>query len=212
VLPSLWEQVNGSREENWAIRAADGTFVRWSDAMSFLWRAKDELPARGLVCVGKHVARVAACVAPRLVPLLVAANGAEPEEAELQVVEAIAAGDAITSPQLRQLTGLTKKETDRAIASLHRKLVLTNGFLADGGSSWGAIAHDLVERKWRVDRLAARDDARRELAAKVLRLAGELTAADLGGLFGWRRREAAALLDEVGQGRDEPGFRIWTPL
>jgi hypothetical protein len=47
----------------------------------------------------------------------------------------------------------------------------------------------------------------------VLGLAGELTAADLAGLFGWRRREAAELLDEVGAGRDDPaGFRIWTPL
>ena len=78
VLPSLWEQVNGSPERTWAVREPDGTFVRWSEEMGFLWGAKDDLPAAGLVCVGKHVARVVACVAPRLVPVLVAANRATP--------------------------------------------------------------------------------------------------------------------------------------
>ena len=33
VLPSLWEQVNGSTEENWAIREPDGTFVAWTKEM-----------------------------------------------------------------------------------------------------------------------------------------------------------------------------------
>ena len=55
VLPSLWEQVNGSPEQNWAIRDPDGGFVRWSEQMAFLWGAKDDLPAAGLVCVGKHL-------------------------------------------------------------------------------------------------------------------------------------------------------------
>ena len=65
VLPSLWEQVAGEQEVTWP-----------SPAMEFVWGAKDELPAQGFVCVGKHLARVASCVAPRLVTLtLVAANG-----------------------------------------------------------------------------------------------------------------------------------------
>ena len=52
--------------------------------------------------------------------------------------------------------------------------------------------------------------ARRELAVLVLEQAGELTAADLAGIFGWRRKEAAAILEDVGAGRDdEAGFRIW---
>ena len=63
VLPSLWEQVNGDPSDNWSIREPDGTFVRWTDEMGFLWGAKDDLPAEGLVCVGKHVARVATWVA-----------------------------------------------------------------------------------------------------------------------------------------------------
>ena len=213
VLPSLWEQVNGSAEPNWAIRDADGTFVRWTDELAFLWGAKDDLPERGLACVGRHVARVATCVAPRFLPLLVAANAEEPEEAEADVADAVRELGPLTAPALRETTGLTKKEVDKAVASLHRKLVLTNAHLAEGERGWGAIAHDLLARKWRVSkRLRPRDEARRELTRHVLEQAGELTAADLSGLFGWRRREAAALLDDAGTGRDDPaGFRIWAP-
>jgi len=59
------------------------------------------------------------------------------------------------------------------------------------------------------DRLAGRDEARGELARLVLGQAGELTAADLAGPFGWRRRDAAELLESVGVGQDAEGFRIW---
>ncbi len=208
VLPSLWEQVNGSPSQNWSIREPDGTFVRWSDEMGFLWGAKDELPAQGLVCVGKHVARVATCVAPRLVPTLVAANG-EPAPDD-PVVEAIRAHGPLTGPELREATGLTKKEVDKTIASLHHRLVLTNSHLVEQDGPWGALAHELLARKWPLPkRLPAREDARRELATLVLNHAGELTAADLGGALGWRRKEAAAVLEEIGDGRDEVGFRIW---
>jgi hypothetical protein len=57
-----------------------------------------------------------------------------------------------------------------------------------------------------------REQARRELARLVLEQAGELTAADLAGPFGWRRKEAAAILETVGEGRDEEGFRIWAAV
>ena len=168
VLPSLWEQVAGEQE------------VRWpSPPMEFLWGAKDELPAQGLVCVGRHVGRVVACVAPRLVPVLAAANGDAADDDP--VAEAVRELGPLTGPQLREATGLPKKE------------------------------HDLVARKWRLPAtLPPRDEARRELAALVLEAAGELTAADLGGALGWRRKEAAAVLDEIAEGRDdEAGFRIW---
>jgi hypothetical protein len=46
----------------------------------------------------------------------------------------------------------------------------------------------------------------------VLERAGELTAADLAGPFGWRRSEAAALLEAVGEGREAEGFRIWARI
>jgi len=210
VLPSLWEQVNGSPERSWAVREPDGTFVRWTEEMGFLWGAKDALPAAGLACVGRHLGRVVACIAPRLVPALVAANGAEPEGAALRVAEAVRAAGPLTGPELRDATGLPKKDVDRAIAALHHTVVLTSSHLVEQEGPWGALAHDLVERKWPLPkRLPPREDARRDLARIVLDHAGELTAADLGGALGWRRKESAAVLEEIGDGRDEEGFRIW---
>jgi Winged helix DNA-binding domain len=199
VLPSLWEQVSGLQVTDWN-----------AEEMNFLWWAKDALPDEGRACVGKHLARASACVAPRLLPALVAANG-EPADGD-PVVEAIRELGPLTSPQLRGATGMTKKEVDRTIASLHHRLVLTNAHLVDEGSTWGTLAHDLVARKWKLPkRLPPRDDARRELAAIVLAHARELTAADLAGALGWRRKEAAAVLDEIAVGHDDPaGFRIWT--
>jgi hypothetical protein len=150
------------------------------------------------------------CVAPRLVPALVAANGDDSDAGP--VAEAVRDLGPLTGPQIREATGLAKKEVDRAIASLHRRLVLTSSHLVEQDAGWGALAHDLVARKWKLPkRLPARADARRELAVLVLEHAGELTAADLGGALGWRRKEAAAVLEEIADGRDdEAGFRIWT--
>jgi hypothetical protein len=209
VLPSLWEQVNGSPEPDWAVRNPGGDFVRWSDEMAFLWSAKDELPAAGFACVGKHLARVTACVAPRLVPVLVAASG-EPTEND-PIVEAITEHGPLTGPLLRELTGLPKKVVDRTISFLHHGLVLTSSHLVEGDGAWGALAHDLLARKWRLARkLPVREAARCQLATLVLEQAEELSAADLAGVFCWRRAEAAEVLDAVGEAREEDGIRIWT--
>ena len=211
VLPSLWEQVNGSPERNWATRDADGNFVGWTKEMGFLWGAKDDLPGQGLVCVGKHAARAVACVAPRLVPTLVAAvEPAEPESGERAVLEAVREEGPLTGPQLREALGATKQEVDKAVAALHRRVLLTNSHLVKDGGAWGALAHELVARKWPLPAtLPTHEDARRELARAVLTGAGELTAADLGGALGWRRTAAAAVLDEIADSREEDGFRVW---
>jgi hypothetical protein len=210
VLPSLWEQVNGSPEENWARRDAEGNFLGWTEELAFLWGAKDDLPGQGLVCVGKHLARVVACVSPALLPPLVAAAGEpELEGVELAVADAVRDNGPLTLPQLRGLLGLEKKVVDRAVASLHRQLVLTNAHLVET-EGWGAIAHELLPRKWDVSLLPEREEARRELARTVLANAGELTGADLAGALGWRRKEAEAVLDEIAESREEEGFRIWT--
>jgi hypothetical protein len=209
VLPSLWEQVNGSPERDWSVRDPDGGFVRWTDEMGFLWGAKDDLPAAGLVCVGRHLARSVSCIAPRLVPMLVAASG-EPDDGD-PVAAAIREHGPLTGPQLREATGLAKKDVDRSLAALHRSLVVTSSHLVEGGAAWGSLAHELLARKWRVPKkLPDRERARLELTALVLGRARELTAADLSGVFGWRRKESAAVLGQVGDGRDDDGFRIWT--
>jgi len=75
--------------------------------MGFLWGAKDDLPEQGLVCVGKHLAGVTACVAPRLLPALVAANrGAAEDE---PVLEAVRELGPLTGPALRDATGATEE-------------------------------------------------------------------------------------------------------
>lgn len=197
VLPSLWEQVSGLPVTDWN-----------DPAINFFWWAKDVLPDEGRAVVGKHLAGAASVVAPRLLPTLVAANGEAIEDDP--VVEAIRELGPLTNPQIRNLTGLSRAQVDRSIMGAHRRLVLTNAFLVDEGSTWGSLAHDLVARKWKVPkRLPARDAARRELAGLVLDHAGELSAADLGGVFGWRRKEAAAVLDDIAESRDEGDFRIW---
>jgi hypothetical protein len=198
VLPSLWEQVAGRQDVDWN-----------ADEINFFWWAKDQLPDRGLTCVGKHLARSVACIAPRLLPTLVAANG-DPD-ADDPVLTAIRELGPLTGPQLRDVTGRGKKDVDRAIASLHHRLVLTHAYLVDEGSTWGTLAHDLLARKWKLPkRLPPQAAARRELAAIVLDHARELTAADLAGALGWRRKEAASILEEIAEGRDDPaGFRIW---
>ncbi len=208
VLPSLWEQVNGGPQRNWAVRDEGGGFVRWTEEMGFLWSAKDELPAAGLVCVGRHLARSVSCIAPRLLPVLVGASG-EPDEGD-PVATAIREHGPLTGPELRAATGLAKADVDRSLATLHRRLVLTSSHLVEGDAAWGSLAHDLLVRKWRLpDVLPEREQARLELAGLVLEHARELSAADLAAVFGWRRREAAALLEQCGDGRLEEGFRIW---
>jgi hypothetical protein len=199
VLPSLWEQVAGRQDVDWS-----------ADEINFFWWAKDQLPGRDLTCVGRHLARSVACIAPRLLPTLVAANG-DPE-ADDPVLVAIRDLGPLTGPQLRDVTGLAKKDVDRAIASLHHRLVLTHAYLVDEGSTWGTLAHDLLARKWKLPkRLPPQAAARRALATIVLDHAGELTAADLAGALGWRRKEAAGILDEIAEGHDDPaGFRIWS--
>ena len=211
VLPSLWGQVAGDPAAPVAVREPGGAFVRWGDGMSFLWSAKDELPAQGLVCVGKHLARVTACVAPRVVPLLVAqADRAEPDSFEGELVSAISSLGPSTGPELRDAVGASKRDVDRGVASLHRRLVLTSSHLVEQDAGWGALAHDLLERKWKLPKLLPPPDAaRRELAQLVLAAAGELTAADLCGVLGWRRRMATNVLDEIAPSRDVGDFRIW---
>jgi hypothetical protein len=210
ALPSLWEQVNGDATRNWAVRDAQGNFVEWTAEMGFLWNTKDELPRRGLACVGRHAARVVACVSPNVVPLLVAtAERQKLEGAERAIVDAIDAEGPLTGPALRRLLGLEKKEVERTLPRLHRQLLLTHDSVVEQDEGWPAVAHELVARKWPGDPPTG-DNARRELATVVLRNAGELTTADLRGIFGWRAKPAAAVLDEIAESRDGGGFRIWT--
>jgi hypothetical protein len=213
VLPSLWQAIAGTLEVDWAVRRDDGK-LEFTPEMSRCWSWKDELPARGLACVGKHLGRWQALVAPRLVPALRAAAG-ESELTSLQqeIVDAVRAEGPSTPGELRRLVGAEKKQVDAAVIVLQRALVLTNSHLVEQEQGWGAIAVELVERKWPARTLPPADEARRELAATVLAACGELSAADLGGALGWRLKQARQTLEELGaRVRHENGVALYSSV
>ena len=196
MLPSLWEAVAGRRDVDWAVRRDDGKH-EFTPEMSRCWQWKDALPERGLACVGKHLGRWQALVAPRLVPALWTTT-AERREAlgavETEVADAVRSAGASTAPQIRALLGADKKVVDKAVVALQRAFVLTNAGVVEQQQGWGAIAVDLVERKWKVRVV---EDAERVLAGCVLAPAGEVSAADVGGALGWRTKPARIVLDAL---------------
>lgn len=228
VLPSLWEAVAGRGELEWAVRDEGGKFVSFTPEFEAVWRLKDELPERRLGCAGKHLGRVAGLVAPTLVGALYALTGrrGKPNDflsidgltpLQLDAAEAVLEYGPCTGPELRRLLGFgDKKRIDDAVTTLQRQLVLTNAGVAEQEQGWPAIRLDVFARRWRerIRRLPSEDDARLELAGRVLVTAGELSAADLAGALGWRRPDAAAALEALADSglagsRDEDGTRIW---
>jgi len=224
VLPSLWEAVSGTRKVEWAVRRDDGRLV-FTPEMSRCWAWKDELPEQKLAVVGKHFGRWAALVAPRLVPVVYALTGraGRPDDfrdagltpLQLELAEAILEAGASTPAELRALVGAEKKQVDGAVVTLQRALVLTNAHLVEQRAGWGAIAVDLLARRWRPGRLPATDEAQRTLAATVLGSAGELSAADLGGALGWRVKRSREVLDELAERgearvRTEDGLTLYS--
>ena len=224
VLSSLWEAVNGDSTAQWAVRDAEGAFLGWSEEMALVWGLKDDLPARRLTCVGKHLAGVATCVAPRALPALYALTDrpGRPEDfrgavagLELELCEAVLDAGPLTAPALREAVGAAKKDVDRAVLRLQRTLVLTNAGVVEQERGWGAIAVDLTARRFELGPLPTEAEARRELLRYVFAAAREVTAADVAGALGWRRKQAAevldaAVLDGIATSRQGDGFRIWT--
>ena len=211
VLPSLWEAISGSREVNWAVVDESGRHV-FTPEMERCWAWKDELPARGLACVGKHLGRWAALVAPRLLPPLYALTG-RPGRADdfremdltpvqRDVAEAVLEAGPLTPAELRARTGAEKKQVDAAVIVLQRGLVLTNAKLVAQEKGWGAIAVDVLARKWPLGSLPAAEDARLTLARAVLASSGELSAADLGGALGWRLKRSRETLEDLVERRE----------
>jgi hypothetical protein len=199
VLPSLWQAISGSLEVSWAERDESGKLT-FTPEMDRCWRWKDELPEKGLACVGKHLGRWSVLVAPRVVPLLYAVTDDRRESLssfQLEVAEAVRTAGPCTGQELRGLLGSDKKQVDAAVVVLQRALVLTNSALVEQQQGWGAIAVDVLERRWKLGKPPAEDAARRELAATVLASSGEISAADLGGALGWRLKRARETLEEL---------------
>jgi hypothetical protein len=229
VLPSLWEAVAGRTELDWAIRDEQEKFVSFTPEMAKVWHWKDELPRRRLACVGLHVVRTTGLVAPQLVAAVYALTGRrgapddfhdaelDPLEHELAEV-ALELGRPTTRRELRLLVHREKREVDKAVNSLQRKLILTNAGRDEEGSGWAATLHDLFARRWRsrLRRLPDRDAALRTLTGKIVAAAGDVSAADLAAVLRLRRREAAGLLEELEaegalERRDEGGVTVWVP-
>jgi hypothetical protein len=227
VLPSLWEAVAGSTEVEWARRDGTGRFVEFTPAFERIWRWKDELPARRLACAGQHGARPISLVAPRLVRAVYALTGlpGRPEDfrqidtldpVERAIAEAVLELGPLSRPQMRRAVGSDKRRADRAAERLQRALVLTNAGLDTSEPGWPAVKMDLLSRWWRarLRRIPGVATARLELTRHVVAVAGELSAADLGGALGWRRAEAAAALHELTElgeleSREEDKVRLW---
>ena len=98
---------------------------------------------------------------------------------------------------------------------LQRALVMTNSGLVEQKQGWGAIAVELLARRFPIRSIPDAGDARRQLASTVLASSGELSAADLGGALGWRlkrSRETLAELVERGAARArlESGLELWS--
>ena len=227
VLPSLWEAVAGRTELDWAIRDEEEKFVSFTPEMAKVWRWKDELPRRRLACVGLHVVRTTGLVTPELVAAVYALTGRRgaPEDfrdeeldpLEREVAEAaLELGRPTTRRELRLLLNREKREVDRAVNALQRKLVFTNAGRDEEDSGWAATLHDLFARRWRsrLRRLPDRDAALRALARKIVAAAGDVSAADLAAALRLRRREAAELLEALEadgalERRDDAGIPVW---
>jgi hypothetical protein len=134
------------------------------------------------------------------------------------VAEALLAGDPISSADLPDLVGHERKRARAAADRLQRRLVLTAAGREERERGWPAVVLDLLARRYRSSlrrRLPQPEEALAELAATVLRSAGEVSAADLAAAIGCPRPDAAAALDRLaldGQARhrDEEGFRLWS--
>src|SRR5436190_6321305 len=209
VLPSLWRGIAGL-DADWAIRDEDGKPTGFTPEFDRLWRWKDELPERRLACAGKHFGSAALLIAPRLLAAAYALTGRsgavddfrddELETLQREVAEVVLENEPLTGPEIRRLLGTTdRKAVDRAVARLQRRLVLTNAGAAEQSQGWRAIRQDLFTRRWRksLRRVPAEDEARRDLALAVLAGTDEVSAADVAGALGWRRKQAEAVLVEL---------------
>jgi len=226
VLPSLWEGIAGF-DADWAIRDEAGKPTGFTPDFERFWRWKDELPERQLACAGRHFGKAAFLIAPRLLGAAYALTGrlgkdedfreAELEALDREVAEVVLENGLLTGPEIRRLVGTTdRKAVDRAIGRLQRRLVLTNAGAVERSQGWRAIRQDLFARRWKdsLRRLPSEDEARRALALAVLDGAGEISAADLAGAVGWRRKQAEVVLTELVDTRraglrEEDGLALW---
>jgi hypothetical protein len=226
VLPSLWDEIGGPHAD-WAVRDVSGKATAFTPEFQKLWRWKDELPERRLACAGRHFGSAALLIAPRLLAAAYALTGRpgvpedfrddELETLEREVAEAVLDNEPLTGPEIRRLLGTTdRKAVERTVARLQRRFVLTNAGAVEQKQGWRAIRQDLFARRWKrfLRRLPDEGEARRQLGLAVLGGTDEVSAADVAGALGWRRKQAESVLTELASAgrastREEAGLQLW---
>ena len=218
MLPSLWEAVAGTPEITWSSRDEEGRFLDFSPEFGRVWRWKDELPEKRLVCVGKHVRGRSALVSLEVLPTLVAARG-EPEEPaplEQAIVDFLAEEGPCSTADLPGLVGHERRPVAAAVDRLQRHLVLTTAGAQERPQGWPAVVVDLLARRYaeHLRQLPGEEDARVQLAEIVVRSSREISAADLAAVVACTRKQAAASLDRLADAgqvrrREEEGFVLY---
>jgi hypothetical protein len=218
VLPSLWEAVAGTPEITWSSRDEEGKFLDFSPEFGRIWRWKDELPERRLVCVGKHIHGRSALVSVELLPAFYAARGEpdEPSPLERELVGFLDEEGPCSTADLPGLLGHERKQVARAVDRLQRGLVLTTAGAQERPQGWPAVIVDLLRRRYaeQLGHLPEPPDALARLAEVVLASAREVSAADLAAIVGCTRKEAGAALDRMvderrARRRDEEDFVLY---
>jgi hypothetical protein len=218
VLPSLWEAVAGTPEITWSTRDEEGRFIDFSPEFGRVWRWKDELPERRLVCVGKHVRGRSALVSLTVLPALYAArrDPGELSPLERDVVDFLGEQGPTSTADLPEFVGHERKRVTRAVDRLQRCLMVTTAGAQERAQGWPAVIVDLTERRYaeQLERVPEPGEALERLAEIVLRSARELSAADLAAVVGCTRTQAGAALDRLvedgkARRRDEEGFALY---
>jgi winged helix DNA-binding protein len=197
--------------------------------MARVWRWKDDLPEQRLVCAGKHLGGRASLVSLRMLPALYALTGRagkpndfrgeELSPIERDVADALLENGPTSSAELPHVAGHERKRTRAAAERLQKRLVVTTAGRQERDRGWPAVILDILPRRYaeHLRMLPKPDDARIELAATVLRSAGEISAADLTAAIGGRRKEATAALNELAaegraRARDAGEYLLWTAV
>lgn len=216
MLPSLWEAATGKP-------VVDRDFA---PDVALVWGWKDELPAKQLVCAGKHLGGRASFVSLDVLPLLYALTGRdgrpgdfrdeELSPVERDVAEALLEAGPVSSADLPSLAGHERKRVSAAAARLQRRLVVTSAGRQEHDRGWPSILFDILPRRYadRLGELPDADDARGSLAETILRSAGEVSAADVAAITGGTRKQAAAALERLtaagkARQRDAGDYLLW---
>jgi hypothetical protein len=190
--PSLWEAVAGPD----AVPFAEGM----GDAESRVWTWKDELPKDGLAWYGKFLYKRASLLSPRLLDALYEGEGEPtdhegydlPDEAH-RIAEALMTGP-LSSAALRELVG-DRSRYERAMAALHRGLLVTSSGVRQHRTGWPAVIITLTCRAFDVGGGRDHSFATRRFAETMV----QATPAQLAKAYGWPIAKARV---ELGQGNE----------